>query len=324
MAYYVVKRILLVVLTVLAVIFVLFVLLYALPASPVRALPVSNGGDALDRLFAFFHAGDTIVTKYVRYCYQTLVRFDFRWPANTSSWVLRDIPNRTRATLTMLAGGAGATLAVGIPLGAYAAIHKNRRRDRIINITTLLLSSIPSYALAMVVALIFVVQLRVLPIVSRPLFPRAYIMPTLTIALGGVSLITRTMRASMLEVLELPFISALRARGLKETRVLCLHAFRNALTPVVSVMGGFIAQMLCWTFVVESFFTIPGLGLHILRAVSTRDYLGTLGCSVVISIILAVTNIAADILYACIDPQIRQRYAVAKRGRSTRERRAEG
>ena len=324
MARYVAKRILLVVLTVLAAIFVLFVLLYALPASPIRNLPVSNGGDALDRLFAFFQAGDTMLTKYIRYCYQTLIRFDFRWPTNTTSWVLRDIPNRTRATLTMLVCGAGAALVVGIPLGAYAAVHKNRGRDRFISIVTLLLSSIPNYAVAMVVALLFVVQWRLLPIVSRPLFPRAYIMPTITIALGGVALFARTMRAGMLEVLELPFVSALRARGLKETRVLLLHVFRNALTPVVAVLGGFLSQMLCWTFVVESFFTIPGLGLHILRAVSTRDYLGTLGCAVVISIILAVTNIAADILYACIDPRIRRRYETGRRGRPARERGAVG
>ena len=310
---YVLKRILIIIPIVLAVIFVLFILIDALPGSNIRQAPIHNNGDALDSVFAFFNAGENLFTRYARYCYNVFFHFDFGQSAATRVSLTGEISRHTRVTLAILAGGAGAATFFGIPIGAYAAVHKNGKRDRIINIVTLIFSAIPNYALALVIALIFVMYLGLLPMMGRYTSPVSYIMPTLTLALGGISLLARMTRASMLEELRQPYIIALRSKGLKKENVVYRHALKNAAVTVISVLGGFFSQLICGTFVVEHFFNIPGIGLYMLRAVGLRDHLEILGCTVTMAVILAAINVATDVLYAFVNPQIRLRYAKGER-----------
>ena len=305
---YVIKRVLVVVPIVLASIFVLFVLLYALPTSNIRQMPIHGDGDALDAVFAFVDAGENFATKYIRYCYNLFFHFDFGRSSATRLRLSSMLPRYTRTTLTVLASGVGATMLIGIPVGAYTAVHKNSKRDRILNVVTLVFSSIPNYAMALMIALTLVSYLGLLPMMSRYSSPASYIMPTLTIALGGISLIVRMTRASMLEVLQQPYITALRAKGLRGASIVYRHALKNAFVTVASVLGSFISQMIGGTFVVEHFFNMPGLGLYMLRSVGFRDHFEILACTVVMTILLATTNIAADILHAFVNPQIRLRY----------------
>ena len=308
MTRYIVKRIIMIIPIILAIILVLFILQYLLTASNIRQMTINGDGDALDPVYSFLNVTDNFFTKYVRYCYNVLVHLDFGKSSGINIKLTRELSYRVRNTLWILGCGVGATLAFGIPIGVYTAVHKNSKRDRIINAVTLFFSAIPSYSLAMVITLILAVYLRLLPVVSSYYTPKAYLMPTLTIAFGGISLIARTTRTSMLEVLEQPYITALRSKGLKDSQVVYRHAFKNALAPVVSVLGGVASQMLCGTFVVEQFYSIPGLGSYMLRSVSMREHMEILGCTVVIAIILSALNVVADIAYAFINPQIRLRY----------------
>jgi ABC-type dipeptide/oligopeptide/nickel transport system permease component len=122
----------------------------------------------------------------------------------------------------------------------------------------------------------------------------------------------------MIETLEQPYVIALRSKGLDETGVVCRHALKNALVPVVSVLGGLVSQLLLGTLVVEHFFSVPGLGSLMMSSVSTRDHNTILGCTVILTIILTVTNIITDILYAFINPQIKLLY-VRKKSAVTEE-----
>ena len=311
---FIVKRLLLIVVIVLVIILIMFILLYSLPGSSLRYMSIySRDSDMLDSLFTSMNANDNLFNKYIRYCYNILLRFEFGTSVGTNLRLTRELSYRVRNTLLILACGIAATMLLGIPLGVYIAVHKNGKRDRIINALTLFCSAIPTFAMAMIVVLTLAVYLRLLPVVTTYKSPVAYVMPTITIALGGIALIARTTRASMLEVLEQPFITALRSKGLKERDVVYHHAFKNAMIPVVSVLGGFIAQMLCGTFVVEQFFNVPGLGSYMLRSVGQRDHLDILGCTVVIAVFLASTNILADVIYAYINPQIKLRYVKTKK-----------
>ena len=309
---FIIKRILLIVVIVLVIILIMFVLMYNLPGSSLRFMPIHGRGDLLDSIYSALNVKSNIISQYFRYCYNVLLRFELGFTAGTNYRLARELSYRVRNTLTILAFGVGATFVFGIPLGVYTAVKKNSKRDRIINALTLFFSAIPTYAMAMMVVLTLAVYWRVLPVIISYRSPTAYIMPTITISFGGIALIARTTRTSMLEVLDQQFITALRSKGLKERSVVYKHAFKNALVPVVSVIGGFIAQMFCGTFVVEQFFNVPGLGSYMLRSVSQRDHLEILGCTVVVAIFLATTNIMADILYAFINPQIRLRYAKSK------------
>jgi len=176
------------------------------------------------------------------------------------------------------------------------------------NIVTMVLSSVPVYALALVVAIVFVLQLRLLPMSPITVTPSVFFMPTLTIMLGGISSVARMTRTSILEVLDQPYITALRAKGLKESSIIFRHALKNAMVPVISVMGGFVSQLLCGTFIVERFFNIRGLGSYLLGAVGVRGHYEILGSTVILTAILAMLTIAADVLYVAVNPQIRRRY----------------
>ena len=312
MVKYAIKRILIIIPIVLAIIFVIFALLYILPGSQIRHMPIYGGGDALDSVFAFFDAGNNLLTKYIRYCYNAFIRFDFGESSQASGVVEMLLP-RARTTLILLAGSVAALTVVGIPIGVYTAIYEDSPADRIINIVSLVFSSIPSYSMALVIALVFVLYLRVLPMMNQLSSPLAYIMPTLTISLGGIASIARMTRACMIETLEQPYISALIAKGLKEPAIFYRHALKNALIPVISSLGGIISQLICGMFVVEYFFNTPGLGFVMLRSVSTRQHVETLGCVAAMTLILASVNIVIDILTAFINPQIRLQY-IRKRG----------
>ncbi len=134
-------------------------------------------------------------------------------------------------------------------------------------------------------------------------------MPVTVLSVAGISLLTRMTRASMLEVFDQPYITALRAKGLRERFIINRHALKNALVPVVSVFGAIISRLLCGSLVVENFFLMPGLGAYILGAVTHRDHNALLGSAVVLTVILLVVDLLADVVYALIDPQIKRRYS---------------
>lgn len=305
---YTIKRLLMIIPILLGVIIILFLILYYIPASNVRFISMQGDGDFLDSVFSFFKAGENLITKYLRYCYNVFFKFDFGRSGRMLPRLTFELKYRVSNTLKLLFSGVGAAMLVGIPLGVYSALRKHKTADRIISIITLILASIPSYSMAMLVTLLLVLSLNLLPLIPSYTSPVAFVLPMITISLGGISSIARMTRASMLEVLDQPYITALRSKGLGNTAIIWRHGLKNAFVPVVSILGGLIAQLLCGTFVVEYFFTVPGLGTLMLKSVSMRDHFAILGCTVVLTVILSVTNTAADILYALINPQIRLQY----------------
>ncbi|MCL1834945.1 MAG: ABC transporter permease [Oscillospiraceae bacterium] len=309
MAKYVLKRILMMIPIVLGVILVVFAVLYFIPGSRIRSMPSLSGGDALDSVYTFLRVGDNFLTKYVRYCYNVIAKFDFGTFGTTARLLTAEMSYRLRNTVFLLISGVAVTVIAGIPVGVYAATRKDRPADRIVTTISLFLSSIPNYAIAMVLTLLLCVNFRLLPLIPVYTEPIAYLLPAITISLGGLSSISRITRTSVLEVLEQPYITALRSKGVKETSVVWRHALKNALVPVVSTLGGLITQLLCGTLVVEYFFNVPGLGTFMLRSVTEREHMSILACTVLMTLILSATNTSTDILYAFFNPQIRLRYS---------------
>ena len=306
---YAVKRVLMIVPIVLGVTLVLFLLLSSLSTSSIITLPAYGSGDALDSVFKFFNAGDNLITKYIRYCYNVFFHFDFGKNSATTRRLTEELSYRVRNTLLILLSGAAVTMLAGIPIGIYSAVRRNRAADRIFNVLSLIFSAIPNYAMATLLTLVFVVYIRVIPLFSIDYrSPVAYILPALTIMLGGVASVSRMTRASMLEVLERPYITALRSKGLKESAVIWKHALKNAVVPTIAVLGGLISSLLCGTLVVEYFFNVPGLGSFMLKGVGLRDHFAILGCTIIMTVILSVINTISDIIYALVNPQIRLRY----------------
>ena len=304
---YVLKRVLLIPPALMLTILAVYILLYILPTSSIRAMPIYAGGDSLDSVFARFNASTNLMTQYLRYCYNIVFRFDFG-KSFAGVELTSSLTSYARNTLVIILSCIWATFIAGVPLGVYAATHNNSAASRIITVVSLLLSAIPTYAMALMVALVLVLYLGILPMANLVVVPKSFIMPTLTIALCGMSSIARMTRVSMLEVLGQPFITALRARGLSEAAILYRHSLKNALIPIVAELGRFCSYLLCGAFVVEHFFNVPGLGYFMLRSVGERRHVEILGCTVVMSFFVILINVMFDILYAVINPKIRLRY----------------
>ena len=318
MTRYVVKRVLILIPVMLGVIFLLFTLMYNLLGSSMRFMPIDGGGDALDSFFSLVNMNANFFSRYLRYCYNAFIHFEFGVSSANSLPVMNALPMRIRFTATLTFVSAAVTFIIGIPLGIYSAMRKNRWQDNAVSFITMLLSAIPNYCLAMILCVFFAMRLRILPLFGFQT-PVHFILPIFALSVTGIASLIRITRASMLEIFDEQYITALRSKGLKERLVVFRHALKNAMVPIVSVIGNILAQLLCGSLVIENFFSIPGLGMYMLRSVSARDHFELLGCTVFLTAMLLVVSLFSDIAYAFLDPQIRQQYS----GNSARKIRKE-
>lgn len=202
---------------------------------------------------------------------------------------------------------------VGIPLGAYAASRSGSLVDRLITGAASIGFSIPIFLTAYTLVYVFAVQLRWLPAqgyvpLSEGITPflRALILPMLTLGSFYVALFARVTRATVLDVLKQDFIRTARAKGASTGRVLFLHALRNSAVPVLTVVGTTFAGLMGGVVVTESLFNIPGLGRLVTEAILKRDFPVIQGLVLMLSVFYVLVNLAIDLLYAILDPRIRQ------------------
>ncbi len=195
-------------------------------------------------------------------------------------------------------------LLLGLPLGVLAAAYHNRLPDYVATLLAVLGTSIPNLALAPILILFFGLFLKWLPIARWTTWD-SKILPTIALGLGIAAVISRLTRSSMLQVIQEDFIRTARAKGLSEISVLGQHALRNALLPVLTIMGPLLAYLLTGTLVVEEIFAIPGLGSYFITSISNRDYPVVMGIYLLYGFLIILMNTLVDILYAWADPRIR-------------------
>ena len=194
---------------------------------------------------------------------------------------------------------------VGIPLGVVSALYRNRWADHVAMLITTFGVSVPNFVLGLMLILVFAVWLGWLPVFGWGESWKQAVMPVITLGTGGMAIIARLTRASVLEVLGQDYIRTARAKGLKERIVLAGHALPNSLIPVVTDLGPMLAAWLTGTFFVELVFAIPGIGKFFITAVSNRDYSLIMATILLYSMVLVIANLVVDILYSVLDPRIR-------------------
>jgi oligopeptide transport system permease protein len=198
-------------------------------------------------------------------------------------------------------------LALGIPAGIWAARSRGGTADRLVMALAVAGISIPVFVVGPVLALVFGVWLGWLPVAGwLPGRPADLVLPVVSLALPVLAFIARLMRGSLLEVLRAPWIRAARARGLPERSVILRHALPAALLPVVSYVGPAAAAVLAGSLVVETLFGLPGMGRHLVQGALNRDYTLVMGMVIVYASLMIVLNLAADLVYASLDPRIRR------------------
>lgn len=297
----------------------MFLLLQLAPGDTVDALMAQmGGGDAAlaEELRRFYGLDLGIAARLGQYLMR-LVTLDLGFSAIYGKPVATVILERLPATILLMVSALSFAFSFGMVLGVLAARRVNRWPDTLISTLGLIFYATPSFWFGLMAIVLFSVHLQWLPAggfsdITRDLsgiaamldIARHLVLPTLTLGLIFLAIYLRIMRASMLEVLSLDFVRTARAKGLTETRVVARHVLRNAMLPMITLIGLQAGTMLGGSVVVESVFALPGLGRLAYESVVQRDLNTLLGIVFVSALLVIAINFLVDILYARLDPRI--------------------
>ncbi|OQB20331.1 MAG: Dipeptide transport system permease protein DppB [Firmicutes bacterium ADurb.Bin182] len=297
---YILKRFGLAIVTVFIIITITFFTMNAIPGGPFEKEKAPD--PAVKALLeARFHLDKPVPVQFWYYL-TDMFRGDFGISLKTGRNIMQTI-NESFAISAKLGGIAAlAALAAGLVLGSIAAIMRNGVFDRVIIFFTTLFVSVPSFVLATLLLLVFCLKLAWFPVWSAE--SHSYFLPILALALYPMSYITRLTKSSMLDVLGQDYIRTARSKGLAETKVIFKHALRNALIPVITYMGPLVAYILTGSLVVETVFTIGGLGSKFVTGITNRDYPMVMATTIFLSVLMVVATLISDLIYKLVDPKI--------------------
>lgn len=306
----------------LAIVICNFVLLKLAPGDAAEVLAGEAGAgtaEYLAELRARFGLDQPVYMQLWHYVVK-LATLDLGFSFRHNQPVLSLILDRLPATLLLMFSGMGLAVLIGATLGVLASQRVNQLRDNIISVFAILSFSVPVFWLGLMLIVVFSVNLGWLPAggmetmasgkqgVARLLdILRHMVMPVTTLGLFYVALYTRVMRASMLEVFNQDYVTTARAKGLSERRITFRHVFRNALLPMVTLVGVQFGALLGGSVLVETVFSWPGLGRLAFEAVFQRDINLLLGILLMCSVLVVLSNILVDVMYSQLDPRIRIR-----------------
>lgn len=313
---WILKRLATSLLLVWAVATLVFMAIHMVPGDPAELLMTQQGGSpdpaAVANLRAKLGLDQPILTQYAA-SMMRLVQGDLGVSLRDGTPITEQIALRLPRTLELIAAAGLIALVIGIPLGALAAVHHGRRADRIISQLAGLALAVPVFVIGTLFIMLFAQTLRWVPAGGFVPFwqdPVQHLvllaMPAFSIGIGLSAMIVRMTRTAMIDVMSRDFVRTARAKGLSGRRVLIRHVLRNALTPVLTVFALQLGSLLGGTVLVEFVFNWPGLSGFLVSAVGARDYPEVVGIILVISILFVLLNVLVDILYAVLDPRVRQ------------------
>jgi glutathione transport system permease protein len=306
MLQYIVKRLLGLVPTLLLVGVLVFLFVHLLPGDPAR---LAAGPDATPATVELVRKDlgldKSLPEQFVRFALGA-VQGDFGRSVRTKRPVSTEIRERFAPTFWLTVAAMAWSVTLGMLLGAVSAIWRNRWPDRVGMTLAVSGISFPAFALGMVLMQIFAVELRWLPTIGADTW-RNYILPSLTLGAAVAAIMARFTRSSFVDILQEDYVRTARAKGLSESVVIVKHSLRNALIPVVTMMGLQFGFLLGGSIVVEVVFNWPGMGRLLVDAVDMRDYPVIQGLVLLFSLEFILINLAVDVLYAVINPAIRYR-----------------
>jgi peptide/nickel transport system permease protein len=286
------------------VVSVVFLLIHLVPGDPIQQM-LGEGAAATD-IAAARHAYGLDVPlgeQYLNY-WRGLLHGDMgrslRFNQNVGQIIAQAYPWTLQLTLAALV----VALCLAIPAGVRSAVRRNRWDDRVLSFVSLLGLSFPNFALGPILILFFAIQLGWLP-VSGAGSAAHLVLPAITMGGALAAILTRMVRTSMLEELSQDYIRTARAKGLSERHVVYKHALRNAMVPVLTVVGLQFGAMLAGAIVTETIFSWPGIGRLTIQAISNRDYYLVQGCILVIGLTYVLVNLLTDLMYSVLNPRIR-------------------
>jgi ABC-type dipeptide/oligopeptide/nickel transport system permease component len=290
-----------------------FVLTYLLPGDPARALAGERYQEEdLDRIRHELGLDRPLPAQYATYLGR-LLRGDLGTSFASSRPVATELIERFPRTVLLAVAAMGVAAVIGVGLGTLAAWRRGRLADRLSMLFALGGISTPVFVSAILLLWLFAVRFRWLPPSGYvDVDPRALILPAVTLGVRSAAVIARMTRASVLEVLDSDFVRTSRAKGVPELRVVLGHALRNALVPVITLIGLDFGSYLSGSVLTESIFAWPGVGQYALQAILRRDFPAIQGTVLFLSAIFVLVNLAVDLTYGALDPRIRRRLVAEK------------
>ncbi len=329
---FIIKRLSLMVLVILGVLIIVFIVTRIIPADPVGAILGGNAPPALiDAMRHQLGLDKPILAQLLDYL-GGIFRGDFGNSLVSSRPVITDIMEFLPATIELAFCSIIFAVVLGVVLGLLSAVYRNRFIDHFARVFSILGISLPGFWLGLILILIFYYRLGWLPSGGQYdmfLFPtkttglilldalihgewniffnglKHLILPTFVLGYSSTASIARIMRASMLDVLNQNYIRTARAKGLPKKKVILRHALKNALIPVITIIGLEFGGLLSGAVLTETIFSWPGLGRYIVNSLLTLDYPAISGSTIFIALIYSVVNLIVDILYAAVDPRMR-------------------
>jgi peptide/nickel transport system permease protein len=332
MASYIARRLLLMLLVIFGMSVITFSLSRLVPGNPARLLAGPHARqEQVDALAERYHLTGPVLEQYAVYM-GGLLRGDLGLSVTTRRPVADDLAQFLPATIELTVTAFLITVLVGIPVGILSAARRGGMFDHASRLVSIAGVSLPVFWLGLVLQVLFYKHLGLLPIGGRlgtldiapervtgsylidsllagdlELFWSSFvhlILPALTLAAGSVAVVTRMMRASILETMSADYVRTARAKGLTESSLLRRHVVRNAFIPTLTVLGLQVGYLLAGNFLVESVFNWPGIGLYAIDAIANLDYAAIMGVTLVVSVVYVAVNLIVDILYVVLDPRI--------------------
>lgn len=307
MTKYIIRRLLLLIPILLAVSFIVFSLLYITPGDPAQMMLGENATPgAVTAMRAELGLDKPFFTQYFNYLFK-LIQLDIGKSYVTKDSVAAQIFNCMPQTLLLAFVSICVAVIIGIPIGVISATKQYTTFDNVTMISGLIGISMPVFWLGLLLILLFSVQLKLLPSSGFTSWQQL-ILPVITVSAQSVAVVCRMTRSSMLEVIRQDYIRTVRAKGQTEYKIVISHALRNALIPIVTVIGLQFGALLGGAIMAETIFAIPGVGRLMIDAIKQRDYPVVQGVVLFVAVGFSLLNLLIDIVYAFIDPKIRAKY----------------
>ena len=301
---YLLQRLTGAVLVVFGVVTIVFMLIHLVPGDPVEVM-LGESASVGDRAALRTSLGldRPLTSQYFDYL-GGLLNLDLGHSIHQQVPVTALLAERLPATAELAVVTLLFTLCLALPLGVVAAVRRGSWWDTGATGLSLLGISIPNFWLGPLLILVFALWLGWLPVSGRDGFA-SVILPALTLATGLIAVLSRMVRSAMLETLQEDYLRTARAKGLTGTRIIVGHALRNALLPVITLLGLQLGTLLAGAVITETVFSWPGIGLLTIESIQSRDYPVVQACVLLISMVYIIVNLLTDLLYAWVDPRIR-------------------
>jgi glutathione transport system permease protein len=309
MAAFLIRRIALAFVTLFTVLTLVFVIVRILPGDPAQLILGDQASrEAIEALHVRLGLDQPIATQYLRFIFNAL-RGDWGTSMVTGRSVLAEVLDVLPWTLQLTVVSLAIGVVLGVPLGVWAAVRRNRLADYVIRITSLAGLSFPAFVAAIILLFLFAIELRWFPVISAhkgslKTWTQSITLPAVSLGLNTAAYITRVTRSAMLEVLSEDYVRTARAKGVPQRVVVWRHALGNAAIPIITVAGLYLSTLIGNSVLTEIVFSRPGLGKLIVGALSQRDYTMLEGMMVTYTIAVVLVNLLSDLAYGFADPRV--------------------